>query len=187
MIRIDTFIFSMKLTWINRLLTKTSKYVELFESTVSSMNKLINRGNHFIKSIQNSIENNFWRDVLEAWLLLVKSQDIKTSDDIYCSCIWNNTRICIDNNPIFYRHWYDQNIHFVQDLMNENADFLSQRQLEEKYGLTTNFLEYYGIRQAIKRLINTTNIDLDYSIRSNIFIPLNINVEVDVTVSIQLC
>ena len=47
MIRIDTFIFSMKLTWINRLLTKTSKYVELFESTVSSMNKLINRGKVF--------------------------------------------------------------------------------------------------------------------------------------------
>ena len=174
MIRLDTFIFSMKLTWIKRLLTKTSKYVELFESTVSSMHKLINRGNHFIKSIQNSIENNFWRDVLEAWLLLVKSQDIKTSDDIYCSCIWNNTRICKDNNPIFYKLWYDQNIHFVKDLMNENADFLSQRQLEEKYGLTTNFLEYYGIRQAIKRLINTTNVDLDYSIRSNIFIPLNI-------------
>ena len=174
MIKLDTFILSMKLTWIKRLLTKTPKYVELFESTVSNIYKLINRGNQYIKSIQKSIENNFWRDVLGAWVLLVKNQDIKTSDDIYCSCIWNNTNICIDNTPIFYKHWYDRNIHFVQDLINDNADFLTQRQLEEKYGLRTNFLEYYGVKQAIKRFINKTNIDLDYNIRCNIFVPLNI-------------
>ena len=87
MIKLDTFILSMKLTWIKRLLTKTPKCVELFESTVSNIDKLINRGNQYIKSIQKSIENNFWRDVLEAWVLLVKNQDINTSDDIYCSCI----------------------------------------------------------------------------------------------------
>ena len=127
MIKLDTFILSMKLTWIKRLLTKTPKYVEVFERTVSNIDKLINRGNQYIKIIQKSIENNFWRDVLEAWMLLVKNQDIKTADDIYCSwCIWNNTDICIDNNPIFYNHWYAQNIHFVQDLMNDNADFLNQ-------------------------------------------------------------
>ena len=84
--------------------TKTSKYVELFESTVSSIDKLINKVHHFIKNKHDSIENNFWRDVLEASLLLVKSQDVKTSDDIYCSCISNNTRICKENNPIFYTH-----------------------------------------------------------------------------------
>ena len=59
-------------------------------------------------------------------------------------------------------------------MINDNADFLNQRQLEEKYGLRTNFLEYYGVKQAIKRFINKTNIDLDYIIRSNVFVPLNI-------------
>ena len=39
--------------------------------------------------------------------------------------IWNNRKILINGNPVFYKSWFDQNVIQIQDLLEEDGKFLS--------------------------------------------------------------
>ena len=63
--------------------------------------------------------------------------------------LWNNKDITIEGKSIYWKAWFDKNIHFVQDLLNKNGNFLSLSELNDKYKLKTNFLRYQQIISAI--------------------------------------
>ena len=65
----------------------------------------------------------------------------------------------MQENPIFYRKWYDQGIKYINDIINENSEFLTPDQINEKFGFKPNFLENLQIRSAIpyqwKQIVKT--------------------------------
>ena len=63
--------------------------------------------------------------------------------------LWNNKDITIEGKSIYWKAWFDKDIHFVQDLLNKNGNFLSLSELNDKYKLKTNFLRYQQIISAI--------------------------------------
>ena len=63
--------------------------------------------------------------------------------------LWNNKDITIEEKSIYWKAWFDKDIHFVQDLLNKNGNFLSLSELNDKYKLKTNFLSYQQIISAI--------------------------------------
>ena len=48
-----------------------------------------------------------------------------TSEEIGSINIWNNKDITIANNSFFYRRWYEKNIYFIKDLLNEGGTLMS--------------------------------------------------------------
>ena len=64
--------------------------------------------------------------------------------------IWNNKNIKIDGKPFFYNSWLKKGIIHINDLLNENHNFLSFDDLNEKFNLTTPFTAYYGVIKAIQ-------------------------------------
>ena len=64
---------------------KKSKYVELFESAVWNIGKLVNRGNHYINTIQKLIKNNFYTPPGHLVSPLVR-RDPWMSIVLYCWC-----------------------------------------------------------------------------------------------------
>ena len=63
--------------------------------------------------------------------------------------MWNNRDINIENKSVFWKAWRDKNVLFVQDLLNNQGNYLSPQEFRDKYNIKVNFLQYYQITSAI--------------------------------------
>ena len=63
--------------------------------------------------------------------------------------LWNNKDINIENKSVFWRAWWDKNVLFVQDLLNNQGNYFSPQEFSDKYNIKVNFLQYYQITSAI--------------------------------------
>ena len=59
--------------------------------------------------------------------------------------LWNNEEITIENKSIFWAHLFEKGICFVEDLLDENGNFLSLDDLQVKYNIHLNFLQYFQL------------------------------------------
>ena len=174
MVQLKNYINALKIAWIRRLISTNSKYKSLFETIHTSINDLMNRGAAYIDEIQSRCTNKFWWDVLEAWKNFISQLVPKSASDIMGICIWNNRNIKINNSPVFYRRWYNKNIHFIRDLIGENGLLLTYEQFQEKYNARTNFVEFMGIRTSIEAYIRRIHIQLGAESLFNCHWPFNV-------------
>jgi len=63
--------------------------------------------------------------------------------------LWNNRDITIENKSVFWKAWRDRNVLFVQDLLNNQGNYLSPQESSDKHNIKVNFLQYYQITSAI--------------------------------------
>ena len=59
------------------------------------------------------------------------------------------TDILVDGKPLFIREWFIKGIHTIQQLFNENGQYLTFQEFKAKYHCNTNFLQFYQILSAI--------------------------------------
>ena len=175
MLNIKNYIVALKTTWIRRLVTKDSKYINIFETQYPKVNDLIIRGAAYIKQWQKGIKNRFWKDVLEAWIKLQSETKRQKIEDILSMIIWNNDNFKIDNKPIFLKKWFDKKIYYVKDIINKNT-FYTFEEITSVYNLQTNFLEYYGLINTIRRYIQSTNLQLENLFFYNCYIPFSLKI-----------
>jgi len=48
-----------------------------------------------------------------------------------------------------WKAWRDRNVLFVQDLLNNQSNYLSPQEFSDKYNIKVNFLQYYQTTSAI--------------------------------------
>ena len=70
--------------------------------------------------------------------------------------LWNNEEITIENKSIFWAHLFEKGICFVEDLLDENGNFLSLDDLQVKYNIHLNFLQYFQLIAAIPSCLKKT-------------------------------
>ena len=63
--------------------------------------------------------------------------------------LWNNKEITIENKSIFWAHLFEKGICFLQDVLDENGKFLTLDDLQVKYNVHLNFLQYFQLTAAI--------------------------------------
>ncbi len=51
----------------------------------------------------------------------------------------------------FWQMWYQKDIFLIHDLLDSNGNFLSLEDLERKYKINVNFLQYYQLISAIPK------------------------------------
>jgi len=90
----------------------------------------------------------FYRDILTVWQEL-HSRNPSTGDDYQHEIIWNNRFIRIDGKLVFYSSWYKKRVFKIHHLLNENKNFLSRFEFQQRYGLSVNFLTYSSLLSAI--------------------------------------
>ena len=71
MIHLTNYIYSLKLSWIRRLVINDSNYKLLFENAYTSVKSLVTRGVNYIEHIKNMCQNKFWTDVLQIWSIYI--------------------------------------------------------------------------------------------------------------------
>ena len=151
MIDLQKFIYSLKASWIKRILddnngpwkqiylTKLAKYggKTIFDCNLNpeDIRKL------FPKCI-------FLQDVLISWREICQQDDFKVIGK--CS-IWNNAKVKINNKTVFYREWYDKGIiHFESIFDYRSKTFYTFDFFSYLYDISRNdYLKYYSLIGSI--------------------------------------
>ena len=138
---------ALKINWLTRL-KNNSKLAEFAYALIG--NKANEKLWYASLSDMNLITQNtdFWADVLKSWYEYTESIP-ESKDQILAQQIWVNSSIRIDDKPVYWKNWADKGINLIKDLVANNGDFLSHRQLNSKFEKNFPFTEYFGLMQAI--------------------------------------
>ena len=148
-----SFCYSLKMTWINKLLDplNVSPWKTLFIDCYNKFgaDKIWMLSPKGMEKISSNF-NKFWKDICLNWSKLPKGS-ISSPEDILTQSIWFNNNLKINNQIVFYENWCEAGIFFINDLLNENSEFMSWQQFEDTYNINSNFLQFHGILHMIPK------------------------------------
>ena len=162
MLDLDHFIKSLKLTWIRRLLGGEKNYLNILNESHPELKRLNEFGIDFISKLLKSIDNPFWKDVLESYKNFNTKLVPLTKKEFYLIPIWYNPNIKIGGSSICKISWIAKKIVLIKDLLTENESFLSLQDFKIKYNVNTNFIEYEGLIKSIKKYLDKLIFQRDY-------------------------
>ena len=154
MIDLNSFIKSLKLTWIRRLQKDDKGYLNIFNESYPNIKQLHLYGSDYISQQLKYIDNPFWKDVFESYKYYLANLIPKSKPEFQMLPIWLNPNIKVGGSSIVKKRWVDKGIFLVKDLFTENGNFLTIQTFKEKYDILTNFIEYEGILKAIRKYLD---------------------------------
>ncbi|PJE77669.1 hypothetical protein CI610_03402 [invertebrate metagenome] len=156
MINIKAFIDSLKLGWIRRLFSSTSKWQAIIKTYVNT-DMLIQCGSDYLQQCEKKCKNLFWIDVLKACRKFVTSNEV----NININCInaylkaplWFNDKITMDKKSVFFQDWYKKGVVNINDLIKDHnaGTFYTFQDFTQLYRIRTNFLQYHSVISAVKK------------------------------------
>ena len=175
MIDLETFIKSLKITWIKR-------FIESDENGILNkiyMNKLNPYGGKLLFECNYSTKdadvfadgNTFLKDVLTSWASCISKPAIVSYRN---EILWNNNYIRAGGRTIMYKNWYHNGIKYLKDIYDDASKTIySFDRLQELYQLPrTEFLNYLSLIQSIPRRWKT---NLQHENVNTPMAPLTIN------------
>ena len=159
MIHLDSYIKALKITWIRRLLNTEGTWQNTIFHSID-LKSLLHFGTEYLNKCINKTKNQFWKDVFQAWKALQFKQEQKdnySSEQIQNNELWFNDKIKIGGKSIFYKKWYEKNIIYINDLLQDNGTFYKINEFKDKFNFEINFLEYNGIISVLRQLFRTNN------------------------------
>ena len=152
---VEFFCKAMKSIWIKKLLYPISLsdwqtlLTDQFNEKTCSLDLLWHIENKYVNMFTKEI-NSFWNEVWEVWMALKKSKEYEEPDP-RTKCLWYDPHIVVGHDRIFWKSWDEAGIRFVNDLLNDEGQFLSLEEINRKTYIKINFLNYYGLLQAIPK------------------------------------
>ena len=143
MLNLTEFDFSLKITWLRKLLTPDPDWKEF--PINYKIDRLLFTDSKYHTTILSGIKNKFWKSVTIAFIDWYNKYKENTKTPIEFLPIWGNPNM----NIPFYTQMYNSNIMFVQDLFSSNGELLDIKQLEIRIDSKIPFTVYFGIRSAI--------------------------------------
>ena len=134
MINIEHFIAAFKITWIRRLVKSLHSPIKtLFESTITTVEKLFSFGYKHIETKIKNIRNKFWQDTLSSWVYMCKTIQPKNYAELYTLPIWHNP--LLSEYPLFFPDLYNKGINIIGDLLTNTGEILTTEELLNNYYL----------------------------------------------------
>ena len=166
--------YALKIAWVKRLCSEEvpQSWQSLVKSQLPNQWKVILDGNISEKDLKlaNLLpRNSFWQHVLLNWSRLTHSEP-KRKADVLDQSLSYNSFIKLGNQVVFNKALHDANIRHIKDILNDEGQFMSYREFQQKHGARINFVEYYGMVSAILKkwkgiISGTVNVDngLEYT------------------------
>ena len=141
---------ALKVTWIPRIKSESvASWKIIPNATLERYGGLhvLTICNYDIDTLQVGNLPPFYVEELKQWQMTKdsKSETIHIHDEV----IWNNRKILIDGNSVFYKSWFDQNVTRVQDLPQEDGKFLSFKNFCYQFKFKTPFTLYFSLINSI--------------------------------------
>ena len=153
MVDVEHFIYSLKLTWVRRLILEKKKYMNILYESYPFIEGCLKFGICYVKRKTKFVYNLFWKDVLQSFSMYINFQDPKTWVDFLQSPLWYNHNIKVGGVTICYKSWYDKGILFLNDLFDTDGNFFSLEKFQDTYSLQTNFLQYQGVINSVRNYL----------------------------------
>jgi hypothetical protein len=107
----------------------------------------------------------FYWQVIQSWLEIKEANSLdkeKSSIDVRRECLWLNKNIKINKQTVKWEKWREKGINIIHDIINESGNFLTQKEIEQRYGLKYDFLSFNALKDAIplewRKILKTTKI-----------------------------
>ncbi len=147
---IKHFCMAQKLIWIKKMLddNNNAKWKTLFLLNIENL------GSNYIwlsrdkNAIFKKHLNEFWQDVYDAWATLTNPN---IENDPRKQPLFHNSLIKINHQSIFYKEWYLSGVLFVNDVIDQNGDFLKWEAFSNKYNIRNQPFRYMAVIHAIPR------------------------------------
>ena len=105
--------------------------------------------------LKSDLQNLFWKDLLHVWAEFCNILPVENIGQILVSPLWYNDKI---GRVFSLRNWYDNGIRVVYDIVAENGEFYTFKQLKVIYNIRSTFFDYQhmlnNISQSWKTQIN---------------------------------
>jgi hypothetical protein len=125
----------------------------------------------------------FYWQVIQSWMEIKEITNLdreKSPMEVRRECLWLNKNILINKQTIKWEKWREKSINIIHDIVNEDGNFLTQNEIEQKYGLKCNILSFNALKDAIpvkwRKSIKTMKVPREaVSIKEDIFIRIGKN------------
>ena len=167
MIEINSFIKSLKISWIKRLYWASSDvtWAEYAKEKLPPISDLICFGATKLADIsKNKLKNRFWRDVIDAWAELCRVLR-PDSTHILTDKLWFSDHTKYKKSIV--RSWDEKGLRFVADLFCKRSGApLNRSELCETFKIKMNFLCHSSLIKSISTLnINNNEVQkIEYPI-----------------------
>jgi exonuclease III len=141
MIDVNTYIKSLKLSWMKRYIFGSGSWKCFLEFSVGT--DFLSTGSGNLKRLK--IDNPFWKCVVDAWVLLDKTLQPQSIDDIFNQPIWHNSNIKFD----YVESWQRKGIHYLYNLFSLSGNLLTFKELKDKYKIKCTYLDYIRLIKHI--------------------------------------
>ena len=164
MVHLHGFMKSMKISWMERLYKSNHAWSLIVRRNIPFMEDLRTYGSKKLKEIIRTIQNQFWKEVLEAWTEFFEIYK-PSSDQIITEKLWFSDRSKFDNSII--KRWDAKGIRYIADLIsNTTGKLYSKNEIETIYGVKMTFLCYASLVKSLPDIVRKT------SFKSKIVYPL---------------
>ena len=139
---------SLRLAWIGRLLSNSNdnwKAIPNFFFDKYGGLPFLLKCNYNTANFDNDIPL-FYRELLDYFQELTETSKENNNNDLI---LWNNRKITIERNSVFWKQWFDCGILFISDLLNSDGKFLTLEEFQNKFQIKVNFLHYFQLIAAI--------------------------------------
>lgn len=160
MIHVESFIKSLKLTWLRRLYYNNNYLINgLFEEITSYNIKYFNEfGDKFCLDTAAIVTNSFWTEVLTNLAeFKIKLSKYEKTHSVLNSAIWHNSNIKINKNTVYIKKLYDKGIKQIKDLLSAEKNFLTLEMLQNTNQIKIPFTTYEGLKRAICKSYDLTD------------------------------
>ena len=147
-VNFETMVKCLRLAWISRFLTNSNDswkaIPNYYFSSYGGLQFLL-RCNYNVNYVTKDLPS-FYCELLQYF------QEFKNATKSFPYSeflLWNNEKITIENNMLYWRSWFNKKICFVQDILNADGNFLTFEEFQNKFQVKTNYLRYFQLMAAI--------------------------------------
>lgn len=101
MTELKSFIHSLKLGWIRRILYENKKWKNIFEHSFPDICNFSKFGLDFIKNQLSRIDKLFWNEVFTSWITFHAKEQIINRNEYLRQPIWYNPTVKVGGTTIF--------------------------------------------------------------------------------------
>ena len=166
MIDIFSYIKSLKLKWIQRILTSNDNWVKLFYFNfrkLFSCNSLFEIDINCLGNLVENYNNLFWKEALMSFVEFLSINKYNYDEDADHYSICYNDMFKIGNRTFFNSQMYAAGFRCVSDLLDDNGNFYTWDMLHRRCKINIDFLTYYGIIQCIRNALKLNNDNISKS------------------------
>ena len=139
-----------RVMWIKKAILNPDKiWVKILDNILENISFLdLLRSNTEKELEKNKRLPIFFQEIFKTWqkIHITKAE---TALDIRKQMIWYNKDLTIEHKHFFWEDWYKKGVVEIGDILDNENNFLSANQLNERYNLNCNFLKSLQIRQAL--------------------------------------